>query len=59
VKKRITEEETSAETWTPSKKQCKKNARQDYLTHEIDISKELDANFNFPKIYIGKRANRL
>jgi hypothetical protein len=57
VKKRITEEETSAETWTPSKKQCKKNARQDYLTHEIDISKELDANFNFPKIYIGKRAN--
>jgi len=44
------EEETNAETWTPSKKHCKMNAWQDYISHNIDVSKELDADFNFPKI---------
>jgi len=28
------------------------NAWQDYISHEIDISKDLDADFNFPKIHL-------
>jgi len=52
VKKRTVDEETNAETWTPSKKRCEMNAWQDYISHEIDISKELDADFNFPKIHL-------
>jgi len=52
VKKRKVDKETNAETWTPSKKRCEMNASRDYISHEIDISKELDANFNFPKIHL-------
>jgi hypothetical protein len=50
VKKRKVDEETNAETWTPSQKRRAMNAWRDYISHKIDISKELDANFNFPKI---------
>jgi len=28
------------------------NTWQDYISHEIDVSKELDANFNSPKIHL-------
>jgi len=28
------------------------NAWRDYISHKIDISKELDADFNFPKIHL-------
>jgi len=49
VKKRKVEEETNAETWTPSKNRCEMNTWRDYISHEIDVSKELDANCNFPK----------
>ena len=28
------------------------NALRDYISHEIDVSKELDADFNFPKIHL-------
>jgi len=52
VKKRKVDEETNAETWMPSKKRREMNAWRDYISHEIDISKELDANFNFPKIHL-------
>jgi len=52
VKKRKVDEETNAETWTPSKKRREMNAWQDYISHEIDISKELEADFNFPKIHL-------
>jgi hypothetical protein len=52
VKKRKVDEETNTETWTPSKKRCKMNAWRDYINHKIDISKELDADFNFPKIHL-------
>jgi len=52
VKKRKVDEETNAETWTPSKKRREMNAWRDYISHEIDISKELDADFNFPKIHL-------
>ena len=52
VKKRKVDEETNAETWTPSKKRREMNAWRDYISHEIDVSKELDADFNFPKIHL-------
>jgi hypothetical protein len=52
VKKRKVEEETNAETWTQSEKRCKMNAWRDYISHEIDVSKELDADFNLPKIHL-------
>jgi len=45
VKKQIVDEETNAETWTPSKRRHKMNAWQDYTSHEKDISMELDADF--------------
>jgi hypothetical protein len=52
VKKRKVDEETNAETWTPSKKRREMNAWRDHISHEIDISKELDADFNFRKIHL-------
>jgi hypothetical protein len=52
VKKRKAEEETNATTWTLSKKRRELNARRDHISHKIDVSNELDAYFNFPKIYL-------
>jgi len=52
MKKRTVDEETTAETWKPSKKRREMNAWRDYISHEIDISKQLDADFNFPKIHL-------
>jgi len=52
LKKQKVDEETNAETWTPSKKRHEMNAWQDYISHEIDVSNELDANFNFLKIHL-------
>jgi hypothetical protein len=51
VKKRKVDEETNAETWTSSKNRCEMNAWRDYFSHEMDVSKELDADFTFPKIH--------
>jgi hypothetical protein len=50
VKKRKVDDETYAETWTPSKKRREMDAWRDYISQEIDISKKLYAEFNFPKI---------
>jgi len=50
VKKRKVDEETNAETWTPSKKRREMNAWRDYISHDMDVSKELDADLNIPKI---------
>jgi len=52
VKKRKVDKEPNADSWTPSKKRREINAWRDYISHEIDISKELDADFNFPKIHL-------
>jgi len=52
VKKRKVDVETNHDTWTPSKKQCEMNAWRDYISHEIDISKELDDDFNLLKIHL-------
>ena len=50
MKKRKVDEETNAETWTLSKKRREMNAWHDYISHEIDDSKELDADFHFSKM---------
>jgi hypothetical protein len=52
VKKWKVDEETNGETWTPFKKWRELNAWLDYISHEIDVSTALDANLNFPKIYL-------
>jgi hypothetical protein len=52
VKKQKVDEETHTETWTPSMKLCEMNAWQDSISHEIHISKELDADINFSKIHL-------
>jgi len=52
VKKQEVDEESNAEPWKPSKKRREMNSWRDYISHEIDISKELDADFNFPKIHL-------
>jgi hypothetical protein len=55
VKKQNVENKTNAETWTPSKKRCEMNPWRDFISHKIDVSKELDANFNFLKIHLMSR----
>jgi hypothetical protein len=52
VKKRTVDEETNAETWTPSKMRHEMNAWRDYISLEINVSKALAADFNFPKIHL-------
>jgi hypothetical protein len=52
VKKQKVDEETHAETWTPSMNLGEMNAWQDYISHKIHISKELDADLNFSKIHL-------
>jgi hypothetical protein len=52
MKKKQLGEETNADTWTPSTKLREMNAGRDYISHEIDNSMELDADFNFPKIHL-------
>jgi len=52
VKKRKVDEETNADTWTPCKKQREMNTWRDYISQEIDVYKELDADFNFPTIHL-------
>jgi hypothetical protein len=52
MKKRKVHQETNDETLTPSKKRREVNAWRDYISHEIDVSKELDNEFNFPKIHL-------
>ena len=48
----MVDEEMNAETWTPSKKWREMNSWRDYIGHEIDISKELDADINVLKIHL-------
>ena len=36
----------------PSKKRREMNARRDYVNHKIEVSKEMDVDFNFPKIHL-------
>ena len=52
MKKRKVDKETNAGTLTLSKKWRKMNAWRDYINHKIDVSKVLNADFNFPKIHL-------
>jgi len=52
VMKRKVAEETNAETWTPSIMPSEMNTWPDDISHEIDVSKELEADFNIPKIHL-------
>jgi hypothetical protein len=52
MKKRKVDEETNADSWTLAKMRREMNAWRDYISHEIDISKEFDADFNFLKIHL-------
>jgi len=52
VKKRKVDEETNAATWIPSKKRREMNAWRDYITHKIDISNDINADFNCLKIHL-------
>jgi len=51
VKKQMVDEQTHAETWTPSNIWHEINTWQDSISHEINVAKELDADFNFPNIH--------
>jgi hypothetical protein len=51
VKKRKVEKKTNAETWTPSQKRCEMTHLQDFISPELDVSSQLDADFNCPKIH--------
>ena len=42
--------ETNAETWKPSKKRHGMNAWRDYFSHEIVVTKESGADFNFSNV---------
>jgi len=52
TKKWKVDEETNAESWTPSKKRREMITWRDYISQKIDVSKVLDADFNFPKIHL-------
>jgi len=52
VKMQKEDKETNAGTWTPSKKRREMSAGRDCISHQIDDSKELDADFNIPKIHL-------
>jgi hypothetical protein len=52
MKKQKAVMETNIETWTQSKKWHSMNPWNDYISHEIDVSKELDADFNIPKFHL-------
>jgi hypothetical protein len=50
VKNRKVDKDTHAETWTPPKKRSEMNTWQNWISHKIDISKELYTDINFWKI---------
>jgi len=52
VKMQKSDKEINAETWTPSKNRHKMNAWWEHIIHEIDVSNELDANINIPRIHL-------
>jgi len=51
-KKGKVHEKRNAETCTPSKKRHEINTWRDYISHEIEGSSELDANFKSPKMHL-------
>jgi hypothetical protein len=52
VKKRNVDEEINAETWTPSRERHYMKTWWDNISQKIDVSKELDADCNFPNTHL-------
>jgi hypothetical protein len=52
VKKRKVDSETNSETCTLSNMWRTMNAWRDYISRNIDVSKESDADLNFPKFHL-------
>jgi len=52
TRKRKVDKETNSQTCTPFKKRREINARRDYISHEIDVSNESDADFKILKIQL-------
>jgi len=52
VKKRKVDEEIDAKTWMQSKKRREMNTWRDYISHEIHVFKESEANFHHPMILL-------
>jgi len=46
------DKDTNAKTWMASKKRREMITWRDDISHKIDVSKELDADCNFPKIHL-------
>jgi len=57
VKKGKVDDETYADTWTLSTKQCKINSWPNFFNHRKHVSNKLDADFNFPKIHLMSHFN--
>ena len=45
-------EAQNADVWTPAKRRQVMISWRDHINHEMDLSKELDADFNFLKIHL-------
>jgi hypothetical protein len=52
VKKREVDKETNAESWTSSKHRGEMQGWWEYISREIDVAKELAADFNYPKLHL-------
>jgi hypothetical protein len=52
MKTRKVDKERNAATWTTFKQRGEMNDWRDFIRHEIDFSKELDADFNVPNIHL-------
>jgi len=52
VNERKVDKKTNAETWTLSKMLREMNSKRDIISHKIDVSKQLDAHCNIPKIHL-------
>jgi hypothetical protein len=52
IMERNVDNETNAESWTPSKTWQKMNASQNYICHKVDDSKEFNVDFDFLKIHL-------
>ena len=52
MKKRQVDEETNAETWTPSKKLREMNGWRDHISHQRDVHKDFDVDFKFANIHL-------
>jgi len=52
MKRRKVNEERNVEIWMLSKMRREMNAWWDNISYQIDVSKELDADFNFAKIHL-------